>query len=428
MTHSIYKGDIVIATKQNTEGLTPGKEYTVTYVCDDSPIVKVIREDDDERLCYCGRKGTSCNDVELKVKPVVAPVALMTPVELVGHQQRVTAEALSLWNGTNVGALKPYPTVVGGAPRDWDYMIPAQDIDIWVKNSLYGDEDLQTLKDTFEPLGGEVNKVTANTYARDGEYIHYIFNVMWQGVDLQFIFVEDCSVQAVVDHVCCNFSEIAWEPRLQILQPTPVYKMGRRTRTLVFRDDKGRSPRDCYIDKMAKRYKDHAVVLPKSSSHLEGKYNSVSTPVHIKEYVIAKETDEVNRITKGKQYEFLGEYDSRFYKIIGDQGDMVSVFKTRFMTPTESFAYMAKAHGDSMDKRSRKMLEGEWKVEEPIKKPEITTVGCHAPDGYSKFIVLHNGRYWRADGCGSTPNRAEAHIFSKKLSHMPNDMTYVWVD
>lgn len=193
----------------------------------------------------------------------------------IAHQQFITVTALELLTSSKVyrkrhGSL--LPTVVGGAPRDWDYGIPAQDIDIWCKNITFGDEHLTLLKDLFEPRGAKVGKVTNNTYSREGEYIHYIFNVLWEGVDLQFIFVQNPSVKSVIDHVCCNFSEISWDWKARKLIPTYKYKCGRMSKLLTFSDDAGRSPRDNYIAKMAKRYPDHKILLPDSCEHLKTTY------------------------------------------------------------------------------------------------------------------------------------------------------------
>lgn len=267
----LIKGMKVIAVEGNNEGLTVGSIYTITSEGHSKSIGWVDHHGKDKIVHFNGTKGQLGNDVE----PYEAPVELPTPeqdAELVKHQQQTTRSALHMVTSHPAFRNMADPTVVGGAPRDWDYMIPAQDIDIWCKNILFGEEHLNALKSLFEPLGATVGKVTDNTYARDGEYIHYIFNVVWEGVDLQFIFVEDPSVEMVIKHVCCNFSEIAWDWRTERLQPSYKYKAGRMSKVLVFSDDKGRSPRDKYIEKMAKRYPDHSLELPKSCSHLVDKY------------------------------------------------------------------------------------------------------------------------------------------------------------
>lgn len=340
MTRSVFKGDTVVANVGNSEGLTPGKLYKVMREGHSNDNLVYVDNGEMERLCLYSDDGSADVPYDVRkhipiVAPVVAPVDLMSPEELVLHQQDVVVEALSMWCDSSLGRMKGKPTVVGGAPRDWDYNIPAQDIDIWVKNSQFGEEDLNNLKKLFEPKGATVGQVTNNTYARDGEYIHYIFNVMWQGVDLQFIFVEDSSVKAVTDHVCCNFSEIAWDWQARVLEPNHVYKAGRTARTLVFRDDKGRSPRECYIKKMSDRYPDHTVIRP-------GETNPVppETPRATKEflegepfpgvrYVEALETNLDNHITQGNRYELLDTFGD-MYEIVDDIGSQVGVYKHRF--------------------------------------------------------------------------------------------------
>lgn len=405
MTRSVFKGDSVVANVGNSEGLTPGKVYIVTREAHSSDALVYVNNGEMERLCFYDPKGSANSPYDVrKVTPVVAPVDLMSPEELVLHQQDVVVEALSMWCDSTLGRMKGKPTVVGGAPRDWDYNIPAQDIDIWVKNSQFGEEDLNTLKKLFEPKGATVGQVTNNTYARDGEYIHYIFNVMWQGVDLQFIFVEDSSVKAVTDHVCCNFSEIAWDWQTRMLEPNHVYKAGRTARTLVFRDDKGRSPRECYIKKMSDRYPDHTVVLP------NGKIQGTMTewvpdePISGVRYVEALETSHANRITQGHHYKVLKD-DGRFWDIKGDEGRKVGVYKDRF-----------------------KVVVGS------PKKPEVTRKGDQPiPEGYTKCIVLvpagtAKGNYWKGRGEGITPNRELAYVYTGKPSGANVYINLIWIE
>lgn len=261
------------ATPNNIEWLTPGELYKCVRLGDASPDVAWINKGGYEKCVFMSKDGSPHDDVVVPKSLPEAPKELdpVRAASAISHQKAVTREALFMLAGDslfNHAAIN----VVGGAPRDWDYNIPAQDIDIWLKNRTFGDDQYKRLRTLFEPLGATVRKVTNNDYARDGEYIHYIYNVVWQDVDLQFIFVEDPSVEAVIQHVCCNFSEISWDWRGDVLKPTLPYKTGRMARVLEFKDDKGRSPRDNYVAKMAARYPDHKLVLPSSLKHLEGTY------------------------------------------------------------------------------------------------------------------------------------------------------------
>lgn len=162
--------------------------------------------------------------------------------------------------------------VAGGAPRDWEQAQPANDIDIWCKAPRERIKDFRNLiMETGVRLYNsniEVKLLTPKDYPTGEGYIEYIYSVYMCRMDFQLIFVTDNSPKAVIDHVCCNLSEIWWDWENDMLYPTPAYKSGREHKHLVFKKDAGKSPRQNYIKKMCLRYPDYTVDISKAGDHL----------------------------------------------------------------------------------------------------------------------------------------------------------------
>lgn len=423
-------GEWYEATPQNTEGLTPGKAYECIQLSKNSILLAWVATEDGRRCVYMNEQGGPNNDVErIETPKELDPVRAFAAIK---HQKTVTQDVLKL--------ISEHPrftrgdiTVVGGAPRDWDYNIPAQDIDIWLKNETFGDDQFRLLKRIFEPQGGTVRKVTNNDYARDGEYIHYIYNVVWQDVDLQFIFVEDPSVEAVIQHVCCNFSEISWAWREDLLKPTLPYKTGRMARVLEFKDDKGRSPRDNYVAKMAARYPDHKLVLPASLKHLEGTYGDRCVTESTSKGMQAATKDG----TWGPEvsYDVAEKFNTDVLKCV--KGDLV-----RALVDFDGECPLKKGQIYTVDrvypKEDQVILKGwpAWYRSERFEvvqgKPEVITGPNDArPEGYSKYLIqisrgINKGNYWKAIGCGPTPNRKEAYVFTSEVDDCQNNR--IWIE
>lgn len=149
------------------------------------------------------------------------------------------------------------PLVSGGAPRDWDVGTKANDIDVWCKAGLTMGKDVRKSLERMFSLRVEIKLVSPKDYPTGEGYIEYIYSATIVGLEFQFIFVTDNSVEAVHNHVCASLSRIHFDHETLSLHPTRDYKESRKGQHIIYYDDKGCSPRVSYVNKMKKRYPEY---------------------------------------------------------------------------------------------------------------------------------------------------------------------------
>ena len=83
----------------------------------------------------------------------------------------------------------PEAIIAGGAPRNWDHGMLANDIDIYLQMDETGGEALDKRELEIMFRGGSVRKIGGTIYA-EGNLIKYVYQVRYAGEEFQFIFCD----------------------------------------------------------------------------------------------------------------------------------------------------------------------------------------------------------------------------------------------
>ena len=171
---------------------------------------------------------------------------------LIKHQKEVATKLLHTLEGAD-----PYAILAGGAPRDWYFNKPANDLDFYVH---VGNKPMQSSQELqFKRLGLEVKRMsfggpTAVEYMCM-EHLHSIYEGSFEGVKYQIMVMNASTFDCVVSNFGASVC-MAWWKGYDV-NVTEEFLLSHYIKTIFIKDNY--TAKELHVNKMKERYPDYMV-------------------------------------------------------------------------------------------------------------------------------------------------------------------------